>query len=154
MNDQIYISLLSTSSCFYKVLFRAKKTDARLNKTLKLKFILMLFDSVYPPRPSDTVTKYTVYSPILLAERLFEWYWVLFCYFILWLAKPGSKMHCILLFEIEYSFELVSTNPLFLSHPSDTKILFGGSYSKNPKNLKTYVFGRLFFDMQISRSCH
>ena len=80
MNNQIYISLLSTSSCFYKVLFRAKKTNARLNKTLKLKFILMLFDSVYPPRPSDTVTKYTVYSPILLVERLFEWYWVLFCY--------------------------------------------------------------------------
>ena len=154
MDNQIYISQLSASLFFYKLLFEVRKIDIRLNKTLKFKFVLMFFDSVYPIRPFDTVTKYTVYLPILLVERLFKWSWVLFCYFILWLAKPGSKMHCILLFEIEYSFELVSTNPLFLSHPSDTKILFGGSYSKNPKNLKTYVFGRLFFDMQISRSCH
>ena len=122
MNNQIYISLLSTSSCFYKVLFRAKKTDARLNKTLKLKFILMLFDSVYPPRPSDTVTKYTVYSPILLVERLSEWSWVLFCYFIVWLLKPDSKMSRILLFEVEYSLEFVSTNLPYIYCLSDTKI--------------------------------
>ena len=31
-------------------------------------------------------------------------------------------MSCILLFEIEYSLECVSTNPPFLSRPSDTKI--------------------------------
>ena len=61
MNNQIYISQLSTSLCFYKVLFEVKKIDVRLNKTLKLKFILILFDSVYPTRPSDTVTKYTIY---------------------------------------------------------------------------------------------
>ena len=64
----------------------------RLKNALKLKFILVFFDSVYPTRPSNNVTKYTVYLPIVLVERLFELSWVLFCYFILWLAKPGSKM--------------------------------------------------------------
>ena len=103
MNNHIYISQLSTSLCFYKVLFEVKKTDVRLNKTLKLKFILMLFDSVDLTRSSDTVTKYIIYPPILLVKGLFEWSWVLFCYFIVWLAKPDSKMPCILLFEIEYS---------------------------------------------------
>ena len=82
----------------------------------------MFFDSVYPTRPSDTVANYTIYLPILLVERLFKWSWVLFCYFIVWLAKPDSKMPCILLFEIQYSLEFVSTNPPFLSCPSDTKI--------------------------------
>ena len=38
------------------------------------------------------------------------------------MAKPGSKMSCILLFEIECLLEVVSTNPPFLSRPSDTKI--------------------------------
>ena len=56
MDNQIYISLLNASLFFYKLLFEVKKIDVRLNKTLKLKFILMLFDSVYPTRPSDTVT--------------------------------------------------------------------------------------------------
>ena len=82
----------------------------------------MFFDNVYPTRPSDIVTKYTIYPLTLLVERLFKWSWVLFCYFILWLAKFGSKMPCILLFETEYSFEFVSTNPPFLSRPSNTKI--------------------------------
>ena len=82
----------------------------------------MLFDSVYPILPSYTVTKYIVYLPILLGERLIKWSWVLFCYFILWLAKPSSKMRWILLFEIEYSIEFVSTNYPFLSRPSDTKV--------------------------------
>ena len=53
------------------------------SETLKLKFTLMFFDSVCPTRPSDTLAKYTVYLPILLVERLFKWYWVLFCCFIL-----------------------------------------------------------------------
>ena len=122
MGNQIYISQLSTSLCFYKLLFEVKKIDVRLNKTLKLKFILMFFDSVYPTRPSDTVTKYTIQPPILLVERLFKWFWVLFCNFILWVAKPGSKMPCILHFEIEYLLKFVSTNSHFCSHPSDTKI--------------------------------
>ena len=61
MDNQIYISQLSASLFFYKLLFEVKKIDVRLNKTLKLKFTLMLFDSVYPTRPSDTVTKYTTY---------------------------------------------------------------------------------------------
>ena len=122
MDNQIYISKLRALLFFNKLLIEAKEIDVRLNKTLKLKFILMFFDSVYPTRPSGTVTKYTIYLTILLVERLFKWSWVLFCYFVLWLAKPGSKMPCILLFEIEYWLEFVSTNPPFLSFPSDTKV--------------------------------
>ena len=53
--------LLSTSLFSYKLLLEIIKIDVRVNKTLKLKFMLMLFDRVYPRRPSDTVTKYTVY---------------------------------------------------------------------------------------------
>ena len=116
-----YISQLSASLLFYKLLFEVKKIHVRLNNTLKLKFILVFFDSVYPTRPPDTVTKYTVYLPILFMERLFKLFWDLFCYFILWLAKPGSKMPCILLFEIEYLLEFVSTNPPVLSRPFDTQ---------------------------------
>ena len=122
MDNQIYISKLRALLFFNKLLIEAKEIDVRLNKTLKLKFILMFFDSVYPTRPSGTVTKYTIYLTILLVERLFKWSWVLFCYFVLWLAKPGSKMPCILLFEIEYWLEFVSTNSPFLSFPSDTKV--------------------------------
>ena len=96
--------------------------SALLIKTLKLKFMLMFFDSVYPTRSSGTVTKDTIKPPILLVERLFKWSWFLFCYLILWLAKLGSKMSCILIFEIECSLEFVSKNPPFLSLPSDTKI--------------------------------
>ena len=61
MDNQIYISQSSTSLFSYKLLFEAEKTGVRLNKALKLKFMLMFFDSVYPARPSDTVTKYTIY---------------------------------------------------------------------------------------------
>ena len=122
MDNKIYISQLSTSLFFYKLLFEVKKIDVRLNKTFKLNFILMFFDRVYPTRPSDTVTRYTIYCPILLVERLFKWSSVLFCYFILWLAKPESKIVCVLLFVIEHSLEFVSTNPPFLSCPFNTKI--------------------------------
>ena len=58
---------------------------------------------------------------------------------------------------MEYLLEFVFTKPPFLSRSSDTKIqtaLFGVRYSKNPKNLKTYNFGRLFLDTQASRPCH
>ena len=61
MDNQVYISQLSTSIFSYKLLFEVKKIDARLNKTLKLTFMLMFFDSVYLTRPSNTVTKYTIY---------------------------------------------------------------------------------------------
>ena len=77
MNNQVYISQLSTYLCFYKVLFEVKKIDVRLNKTSKLKFILMLFDSVYLTRPCDTVTKYTIYPTILLLGILFKCSWVI-----------------------------------------------------------------------------
>ena len=121
MDNQIYISQLSTSLRFYKLLFEVKKIDVRLNKTLKLKFTLMVFDTVYLTRPSDSVTKYTVYPLSYWRKNYSNWSWVLFRYFIVWLAKPDSNMPCILLFEIEYLPEFVSTNPPFLSRPSDTK---------------------------------
>ena len=60
MDNQIYILQLSTSLRFHKLLFKVKKIDVRFNKTLKLKFILMLFYSDYTTHPSDTVTKYTI----------------------------------------------------------------------------------------------
>ena len=83
----------------------------------------MFFDSVYPKRPSDTVAKYTVYLLILLVERLFKWFWVLFCYFIIWLAKPGSKIHCILLFEIEYLLKSSFFIPSFRHQASNSYYL-------------------------------
>ena len=43
---------------FLQIIIRSQKNWC---ETLKLKFILMFFDSVYPTRPSDTVTKYTIY---------------------------------------------------------------------------------------------
>ena len=61
MDNQIYILRLSTFLHFYKLLFKVKKIDVRLNKTLKLKFTLILFYSDYATRPSETVTKYTIY---------------------------------------------------------------------------------------------
>ena len=61
MDNKIYISQVSSSLRFYKLLFEVKKIDVRLNKTLKLKFILILFGSVYPTRPFDTVTKCKIY---------------------------------------------------------------------------------------------
>ena len=63
--NQIYIWQLSASLFCSKLLFEVKKKiDMRLNKTMRLKFMLMFFDSVYPTRPSDTVTKYTIYLSI------------------------------------------------------------------------------------------
>ena len=38
----------------------------------------MFFGNVCPTRPSDTVTKYTIYPPTLLVERLFKWSRALF----------------------------------------------------------------------------
>ena len=61
MDNQLYISQLSTSLCSYKLLFEVKKIDMRLNETFKVKFILMLFDSIYPTGPSNTMAKYTIY---------------------------------------------------------------------------------------------
>ena len=70
IDNQKYISQLSASLCFYKLLFEVKKNEMKLNKTLRLKFILMLFDSVYPIRPSDTVTKYTIYPLCLIGGKI------------------------------------------------------------------------------------
>ena len=61
LDYQIYISQLITSLFSYKLLFKIKKIDMRLSKTLNLKFKLMSFDSVYPTSPFDKVTQYTIY---------------------------------------------------------------------------------------------
>ena len=42
---------------FLQIIIRSQKNWC---ETMKLKFILMFFDSVYPTRPSDTDTKYTI----------------------------------------------------------------------------------------------
>ena len=86
----------------------------------------MYFDSVYLKRPSDTVTKYTIY-PLSYwwkdcSNGLGSYFATLSNFLQLQLAKPGSKMSCVLLFETEYSLEFVSTNPPFLSCPSDAQI--------------------------------
>ena len=147
MDNKIYISQLRKSLFFYKLLFEVNKIDVRLNKILTLNFILIFFDRVYLTHPSDTETRYTIYSPILLVERLFKWLSVLFCYFILWLAKSESRMIYIVLFEIEYSLEFISTNPPFfpvLSTLRFKQLLFGGSCSKNPRILKCKSFDVYF----------
>ena len=90
-------------------------------------------------------------------EILFKWTWVLFCNLILWLAKPGSKMPWILLFEIEYLLEFVSTNSPFLSRPSDTKIqtaIICCLPQQQSQIFENVLHWTTFFDMQILRSCH
>ena len=77
----------------------------------------MFFDSVYPiqhvlPTPSISI-KFTHY---LIGGKINQMVWFLFCFSIQWLAKLDLNITCILRFEI------VSTNPPFLSRPSDTKI--------------------------------
>ena len=147
MDFQIYISQSSTSLFSYNLLFQAKKVDVRLNKTFKLKFTLMFFDNFYPTRPSDTVTKYTVY---LLSYWWNDYSNGLGSYFAtlsygqqnLRQNIRSSQFLKILLFYA------------VLPTPRFKQLFFGCSYNKNPKNLETYVFERLFFDMQISRSCH
>ena len=57
---------------FYKVLFKVKKNWCeRLNEIMKLKFVLVFFDSSYPTRPSDTVAKYIIY-PYLSVWKIFQ----------------------------------------------------------------------------------
>ena len=114
MNNQIYISQLSTSSISYKLIFDFKNIVVRLNS----KFILMFFDSVYPTRSSKTVTKYTIYDPPPPPPPHF----IGMVLGLILLTKHGLKIPCILLFEKEYSLEFVSKNPLFLSRPSETNI--------------------------------
>ena len=63
----------------------------------------------------------TQFTPYLICGKLFKHSWVLICCFILRLAKLGSKIPCILLFE-NISLEFLCKNPPFLSCPSDTKI--------------------------------
>ena len=114
----------------------------RLNQTLRLKLILMLFDSVYSTHPSNTTTKYTVYLPILLVERLLKWSCVLFSYFILWLAKSGSKMSCILLFETEHLLKFFFQKSCFFV-PSfghqDLNSYYGGTTTEKSQNIRLWT---------------
>ena len=71
MNNQIYISQLSTSLISYKVIFDFKNIVVRLSS----KFILMFFDSVYSTRSSETVTKYTIYPPPPPPPNPTPFYW-------------------------------------------------------------------------------
>ena len=77
-------------------------------------------------------------------EKLFKWSWVLFCYFILWLAKPESKKPCILHCEIQYSLEFVSTNPPFfissLQHQGSNSCCLVVNTAKIPKIRKSTSF--------------
>ena len=90
---------------FYKLLFEVKKIDVRLNKTLKLKFILMFFESVHPKRPSDTVNNYTNYPMS---------YW--------WKDYSNGLGSYFATLSYGYFIDFVSKNDSFLSRPSDTKI--------------------------------
>ena len=114
MDNQIYVSQLSVSLFFYELLFKVKKIDLRLKKTLKLKFKLIFFNSVYPTRLCDTMPKYTIYLRILLVERLFK------CSLgLILLLYPMASKTCL---KIVLHFTLWDRNLVFLSHPSDTKI--------------------------------
>ena len=121
MDNQIYVAQLNVLFLFCKLLFEVKKID-----TLKKKFILMFFGSVYPTRPSDTVNKYAIYPsrfPYFISGKIFQMVLGLILQLAIpWLEKPGSQMPCLVLFEIECSLEFFSTNPPFLSLPSNTKI--------------------------------
>ena len=154
MDNQMYISQLNKSFFSYKLLFEFKKIDVRLNKTLKLKFILF-FDSVNPKRPSDTVTKCTI-QPLFYSWK--EYSNGLGSYFApLSYGQKNLAQKCLAFLKQNIRSSLFLNVLLFYSvlpTPRFKQLLFGGSYSKNPRRLKTYVFGRLFFDLQISRSCH
>ena len=96
MNNQINVSQLSMALLPYKVLFKVKKINVRFNKTLKLKFILIFFFTVYPTSPFDTVTKYKIYSlPYWWKDYSNE-----FTPYLIG-GKIISKMPYILPFEIE-----------------------------------------------------
>ena len=136
VNNKIYTSQLSTTLFFYNLLFKVKKIDVRLDKTLKLNFILMFFDIVYSTSLLDTVTRYTIYSPIFLVEGLSKWSSVLFCYFLLWLEKSESRIICILLFEIEFrssSFLQILVFFLFFRHQDSNSYYLVVAAAKIPK---------------------
>ena len=145
-DNQIYISQLITSFFSYKLLFEIKKIDMRLSKTLNLKFMLMFYDSVYPTRPFDTVTKYTIYS---LSHWWKDYSNSLLYLLLLCLMASKTWLKNALHFTFwDFAFHFHS-NLLYsnLLRQRFKQLLFGSGHSKNPKKLKTYVFGRLFFEM-------
>ena len=58
-DGQSYIHI--TIKCIFSFLQIIIRSQKNWCETLKLKFILIFFDSIYPTRPSNTVTKYTIY---------------------------------------------------------------------------------------------
>ena len=110
---------------FLQIIIRSqKKIDARLNKTLKLKFLYWCF-LIESIRHTfwHRDTRYRIYSPILLVGRLFKWSSVLFCYFILWREKLESKIICILLLFARVRFYKSSFFILSFRH-QDSKSYF------------------------------
>ena len=144
IDNQIYISQLNTSVFFYKLLFEVKKIDVRLNKTLKLKFILMFLYSIYPTRPSDTVTKYTIYP---LSYWWKDYSNILGSYFTtLSHGQQNPTQNCLAVYFFRQHIRSSSFQQILLFYPillipRFKQLLLGGSYNKNPKNLKTYVLG-------------
>ena len=61
IDNQMYKSQLIRSFFFYKLFILIQKIDVGLSKTLKLKLVLLFFDSVPPTNASHTVTKNTIY---------------------------------------------------------------------------------------------
>ena len=70
MKNQIYLSQFCRSSFSYKLLFEVKEIDVKPIKTLKSTFTLMF--SVYPSIPSYTVTKYKIYHPYGICEKIIQ----------------------------------------------------------------------------------
>ena len=116
MDNHIYISQLSTSLFSYKLLIKIKKVDVKLNKTLKLKFISMFFDSVYPTRPSATVTN-SIICPLFYWRKNYSNY--LQSYFATqFYGQQNSAQKCL-------SFYFLRQNTclsLFLKIQTDSKL--------------------------------
>ena len=96
---------------FLQIINRSHKIGVRLNKTLKLKFMLIYV--VYD--------KYTIY-PYLSGGNIIQMVLGLIWPLYPMAYKTWLKNRCISLFDIKYSLEFVSKNPPFLSRPSEAKI--------------------------------
>ena len=121
MDNQIYISQLRTSLCFYKLLLEVKKIDVRLNK--RSLYWCFLIVSIRHVLPTPWLIKQLTPPPFPLPpplppQTVLGLILLLFCM----ASKTWLKNAFHYTFEIGYSPEFVSTNARFLSRPSDTKI--------------------------------